>query len=347
MNKQQTIHVLFAATSDYLPLATVTAVSIIENSTNKNIQFHFMYADIVKEILDKERIHIQECANETLAEYGCTMKFYNVAKYMDMFEGQNIGMWGKNISLTHYMYLLAPLVLKDINKVIYLDTDMIVNSDLCEVYNTDLKNRLIGMAEPRGQEEMGDDVSNSGFIVLNLELWKQENTLAKLLEFGRNLPKARFCDQWLLYQYFTINNPERLYLFDKSYNIFPQLFMEMKLSEIKIFHFTGWYNIKPWVDTENKQRAGFFWWKYARKTLFYEQFLLNNTKLLIHKSDENHTVQYNNIVSDITQKILINLKHLIINNIFSIRNDDRKSNKVITVLGIKFKFKKRRSNAKG
>ena len=33
--------------------------------------------------------------------------------------------------------------------------------------------------------------------------------------------------------------------------------------------------------------------------------------------------------------------------IFSIRNDDRKTHKIITILGLKFKFKKRRSNAKG
>ena len=37
----------------------------------------------------------------------------------------------------------------------------------------------------------------------------------------------------------------------------------------------------------------------------------------------------------------------IINNIFSFRNDDRKLHKVITILGLKFKFKRRRSNAKG
>lgn len=330
-----TIHILFAATSDYLPLATVSAVSIIEKCSHRNIQFHFMYADIVKKISDKERQHFQECAETTLALYGCHIKFYDVSTYMSLFEGQNIGMWGKEVSLTHYMYLLAPLILKNINKIIYLDTDMIVNCDLNEVINTNLYNNLIGMAEPRGQEEMGDNVSNSGFIVLNLELWRKENTLDTLLEFGRNLPEARFCDQWLLYQYFTINNPKRLYLFEKNYNIFPQLFEEIPLSEIKIFHFTGWNCIRPWWDINFKQRGGYIWWYYAKKTLFYDFFVLKNIKRLIQQNNNNLLAQQQNQIQLKHKK-----KYSIFHSIFSCRNDDRRTHKIITLLGAKIKIKR-------
>ena len=43
------IHLLFGATSDYLPYAVLTTISAALK-TNRNIIIHFMYADIVKSI---------------------------------------------------------------------------------------------------------------------------------------------------------------------------------------------------------------------------------------------------------------------------------------------------------
>ena len=43
-------------------------------------------------------------------------------------------MWGKEKSLSHYMYLLSPLIIKNIEKIIYLDTDIIVNCDLSSIF---------------------------------------------------------------------------------------------------------------------------------------------------------------------------------------------------------------------
>ncbi len=268
-----TVHILFAATSDFLPQATVTALSAIDHLKPKTkAHIHFLYADIVKPISENMRNNFFERAKRSIESLGATISFYDVSDQIHLFDGQNIGMWGKEISLTHYMYLLAPNVL-DVDKAIYLDTDMIVNCDLSEVYNIDFGNHLLAMGAPRGQEEMGDDVSNSGFVFLNLKLWRQENTLKQLVDFGEKLPRARFCDQYLLYQYFTKHNPHLLMLVDKSYNIFPQLFPEMDISDIKVLHFTGWHNIKPWVDVKGEQRGGDLWWFYARKTGFYESFV--------------------------------------------------------------------------
>lgn len=320
----KTIHLLFAATSDFLPYATLTAVSVKDNikDINTKLCIHFMYADIVKPISDSERNNIFEAAKYTFEKNDIEFEIYNVEEYIPMFEGQNVGMWGKEISFTHYMYLLAPIILKNIEKVIYLDTDMVVNCDLSEVYNIDLSRKLIAMGSPRGMEEMGDDVSNSGFSVINLNQWRTENTLEILLNFGKILPRERFCDQNLLYQYFTKNNPDRLLLVDKEYNIFPQVFESINLDNIKILHFTGFKSIKPWIDINSKQRAGFLWWEYARKTAFYERFLFNAINYAI------------DIKKEIKPKKL-SLKEII----FSLTN--QQNHKVITILGLKIKLKRR------
>ena len=274
---KKTVNLLFSATSDYLPYAVVTAVSAKENlNSDYGLKVYFMYADIVKTITDYERQVIFEYANATLKKHDIEIEYINIKDNVHLFEGQNTGMWGEAISFTHYLYLLAPIYITDIDKVIYIDTDMIVNCDLSQIYNIDMSNYLITMGAPRGFEEMGDDVSNSGFLILNLKQWREEKTLNKLLEFGKTIPKCNFCDQNLLYQYFTKRNKDRLMLVEKEYNIFPQLFPEIELENIKILHYTGWKHEKPWKDNALKQRGGFLWWRYARKTEFYEYFLLKN-----------------------------------------------------------------------
>ncbi|MBO7656407.1 MAG: hypothetical protein J6S80_01625 [Alphaproteobacteria bacterium] len=268
------IDILFAATSDYLPYAIVTAMSAIEMAMGRPVNVHFMYADIVKPISDTERQSYFDRAKNTLAGVGAKIFFYDITELMPMLDGQNIGMWGREVSLTHYFYLLAPIVLpKNISRAIYLDTDIIVNCDLSDVFNMKMGDKLLAMGEPRGFEEMGDDVSNSGFVMLNLDQWRKENTINTLLEFGKTVQDKQFCDQNLLYQYFTKSHPDRLMLVDKRYNIFPQLFPEMTCEEIKIMHFTGFYSHKPWLDATGRQRCSEYWWKYARQTAFYEMFL--------------------------------------------------------------------------
>lgn len=278
------VNILLAASSDYLPYGVVTAVSAKANLNNDTkLKVYFLYADIVKDIPPEEKNNVFEYAKATFDEYDIEYDFIDVKDKMSIFEGQNIGQWGKAISYTHYIYLLAQNVLNDVKKVIYLDTDMIVNTDLSKVYNICLDNYLVAMGAPRGFEEMGEDVCNSGFIVMNLKEWRKENTLKTLLEFGLTIPKCNFCDQNLLHQYFTVNNPDRILKVDKTYNIFPQLFTDIAIEDIKILHFTGWKHIKPWYDLESKQRAGYLWWKYARMTSFYEKFLFMNVIRNTHK----------------------------------------------------------------
>jgi len=272
--KAKPIELLFAATSDFLPYAVVTAMSAIDKANGRPVNVHFMYADIVKPISDTERQSCFERAVNTLVGVGAKIFFYDITKLVPMLDGQNIGMWGREISLTHYFYLLSPTVLPDtLSRIIYLDTDIIVNCDLSDVFDMEMGDKLLAMGEPRGFEEMGDDVSNSGFVMLNLSQWRKENTLDALLEFGKTVRDKQFCDQNLLYHYFTKSHPTRLMLVDKSYNIFPQLFPEMTCDEIRVMHFTGFYSHKPWLDATGRQRCSEYWWKYARQTAFYEMFL--------------------------------------------------------------------------
>ena len=103
----QSIELLFGATSNFLPYAVVTALSVIENAEGRPVNIYFLYADIVTPISDEYRNNIFEITKTFFKDLNVRIYFYDVSDKLYLLEGQNIGMWGKEVSLTHYFYLLA------------------------------------------------------------------------------------------------------------------------------------------------------------------------------------------------------------------------------------------------
>ena len=275
MTNTKEFNLLFACTSDFFQYATVTALSAIENiSEDIQVNVHFLYADIVEPIFTVDRRNYIDKVRFSLKRKNVTTYFYNVQKYMYMFEEMPCGMWDKKVSTTHYMYLLSQIVLPDIDRALYLDTDMIVNCDLSNVYFENMGNKLIKMISPTGLE-IRKDMSNSGFIILDLKQWREENILEKLLDLGKNLKYCGLCDQYLLYEYFNIRNLDRLGLVDYRYNIFPQFFPNLSVEESFVIHYTAVGTTKPWDDYEQKALKTFIWWHYAKMTCFYQNFVMN------------------------------------------------------------------------
>ena len=202
---------------------------------------------------------------------------------MHLVENLNIGFWGKEVSLTHYIHYLAPLVIKNVDKIIHIDCDFIINCNLCEIFDIDMGDKLIALARQHGFEANKEDI-NGGFSIINLKQWIKENTLSKIINFGEQLPKSDFCDQYLLNEYFRKTNPDRLLLIDKKYNLFPFTYKELKIEELKNLHYAGGIP-KPWEDMECTWRCSFLWWQYARKTTFYESFIFDNMLNLRYQSE--------------------------------------------------------------
>ncbi|MBR6875580.1 MAG: glycosyltransferase family 8 protein [Bacteroidales bacterium] len=106
--------------------------------------------------------------------------------------------------------LLLPELLPELDRIIYLDCDIIVRQDLVRLWNeTDLANNYLGAvyeAAIEGQAErfraLGCDPAkyfNSGFLLMNLAQMREENVSEKLLEVCR-VPYLEFPDQDALNQ---------------------------------------------------------------------------------------------------------------------------------------------------
>jgi lipopolysaccharide biosynthesis glycosyltransferase len=84
----------------------------------------------------------------------------------------------KIVSLANYYRLLIPELLpSEIEKVIYLDCDIILNKDISELWNINIKNYLGGCVE------IGQSYFNSGVMVLNLYEFRKFNFHHKWKEY--------------------------------------------------------------------------------------------------------------------------------------------------------------------
>ena len=91
-----------------------------------------------------------------------------------------------------YARLLLPSMLTDLDKVIYLDCDLVVNKDLNDLWDTDVNDVAVAMAPDyhynnaetlRRLGIQGHNYLNSGVIVMNLDYWRKHDIQNKVLTY--------------------------------------------------------------------------------------------------------------------------------------------------------------------
>jgi lipopolysaccharide biosynthesis glycosyltransferase len=110
----------------------------------------------------------------------------------------------KLLSVAAYARLLIPdLLTKTIERVLYLDADTIVVSDLTALWQTDMGEAAIAAIHDPGaaqiEREIAIDVDegryvNSGVMLMNLLVWRDEELANRALAFAKK-HSSRTCDQ--------------------------------------------------------------------------------------------------------------------------------------------------------
>lgn len=113
---------------------------------------------------------------------------------------------GKSVAI--YYVLAIPRLLPDLDRIIYLDADVIVQADLSELWSRDVGRRpCLGVIEPGGGRAASDvrawrelgmapdtPCLNSGVLVLNLRAWRDEGLSEKVIAHMKTRP-TRLHDQ--------------------------------------------------------------------------------------------------------------------------------------------------------
>jgi lipopolysaccharide biosynthesis glycosyltransferase len=159
-------------------------------------------------------------------------------------------------------------------KVIYLDSDILVEDDLSDLYSFDLKEHSIaGATDPIGASTTKANIKsketyiNGGVLLLDLAKLKTEKFTQKAIELFKAMEKElTWADQCLINIYFEKN--KRIFEPQWNYLVYyqqlkPNDFVELvQTKKNKILHFVG--NTKPWHRWANQTLLEYYW-NYAKK----------------------------------------------------------------------------------
>jgi lipopolysaccharide biosynthesis glycosyltransferase len=151
--------------------------------------------------------------------------------------------------LTHYHRLILPYLLpNEIERLLYLDCDIIVLKSLYNLFNTNLSsNNIVAAVRDQRVKAICDDWQaienyndfnldpdkpyfNSGVLLMDLKKWKSENISQKVVSITQNNPlHVKWFDQYGL----NVALYDKWKVMDKRWNHFPT----NQNQEISITHF--------------------------------------------------------------------------------------------------------------
>jgi lipopolysaccharide biosynthesis glycosyltransferase len=181
------IHVAFTADSNYLMNLAVALHSLSKNA-EEEVTIHLFVTTLKSEVVDRLRACIPS-SNVSLRIYP-----------LDLSKVNNIaGLLPKHVNQVAYYRIFLAEILTEVDKLIYLDSDVLILNSLDELWNEDISSTGIGavrddsvfyLGDPEGVaycQELGVDEHvpyfNNGILLLDLEHWRELKISSKIIRF--------------------------------------------------------------------------------------------------------------------------------------------------------------------
>lgn len=251
------IDIVLASDNNYAQHVAVVAASILSN-TKEKVHIHVLSDGIS---LDKLSL-IEQTVNRLSGKISC----YDLSAYQcfnDLFTSGHIS------KAAYFRLDIANILPKTINKVIYLDVDLLVLKDIAELWQFDLEGKPLAavpdygiMASKRLMQQkkkviglpLNNFYFNSGVLIMDLQQWRKYNYAEQVIKLAAegNLPhhdqdalNKVFMEKWIpLSLKWNVIPP--------VFNLFPKILMknDLRVNAVNarkhkaILHFAGRY--KPW-----------------------------------------------------------------------------------------------------
>ena len=168
------LHIAFNTDSAYTRFCGVTMVSLLRHNRQELVTFHILGRGLTP--ADKEALTI------LTDNFGQQICFYDTDP--KLLEGMSINCSAGHISLTTYLRcFLAEALPATIDRVIYLDCDMLVLNSLKELWETDIAGKALAAVEDMSCDEderferlcypKSESYFNAGMLLVNLQYWRE------------------------------------------------------------------------------------------------------------------------------------------------------------------------------
>lgn len=300
------VPVVFAADNNYVPMLTTTIDSMLANASKD----YFYDIVVIEDGITGEN-------KEQMAQYfsrysDVSVRFFGAGA---LISGYDLTTSNEHISKETYYRFLIQDILPYYGKVLYLDSDLIIEGDVSELFELNLGDNLLAAAHDvdyMGNLNMHDGKRmeytkevlhmdnpfgyfQAGVLVLNTAEMRKLHSVEEWLEIASN-PDYIYNDQDIL----NAHCQGRVKYLGYEWNVMhdcggrvSNVFSfapasafdayNTSRSSPKIIHYAGFE--KPWIMPECDFAEHY--WKYARKTPFYEKLIAQISK---HKTDELHAL---------------------------------------------------------
>ncbi|HEM5162989.1 TPA: SP_1767 family glycosyltransferase [Streptococcus suis] len=244
LQESKTLDIAFSVNNRYAQYLGATILSILAHHPKEEVRVHILYKEIAQSILQD----LDNLAQQTP----------NLELHFHLLEDQQfsaIPIRTEQFPFESFSRFLLPELLADLDRILYLDVDILVHGNLMELFHTDLEGYALGAVVEADifkyyqwyLDSLGfspnDAYFSSGVLLMDLDKMRQNGTTNQLIAMA--LEKAQdynFPDQDILNLYYKGNfkqlSPAYNYTDVRKQN------RELATDEIIIEHFNG--DIKAW-----------------------------------------------------------------------------------------------------
>ena len=266
------ISIAICPDDSYVPLTYVSMISIL--SSKEEFTFISFYLIISKEF-KKKNINFLLSLYEQFDYFNITFIEMN-DKYKNAFISRRMTVQ------TYFRFSLAELF-PFLNRILYLDSDIIVYKDLNKLYNLNFNGKMVlgQITGCNNSKKTGIFHINNGILLFNLVQMRKLKIEEKVLKIIKKRERLRYHDQTLMNNYFK----EYIGIFPLEYhirnwgsikemrlwnnisgNIYDNDYFYFSQKYPSIRHFLGPY--KPMKSNKNHIED---WWYFARISKYYKR----------------------------------------------------------------------------
>lgn len=263
------IPIFFTVDDNYAPFLAAAINSAVKNSSdNRKYRAIVLYQELSHENIEKL---------SKLAKDNFSVEFYAMKNSFDAItDRMSNRLRCDYFTLTIYFRLFIPLMFPQFDKGIYIDSDVVVTSDIAELFDIDIKDNFIGACRDYSIADIpplvsytenavgvkGDEYINSGVLLMNLKKMRENDFEGHFL----NLLNAYHFDSIAPDQdYINAICNGKIHYLSQEWDTMPD--SSTPVENPKLIH----YNLfsKPWCYDGIKYADEFF--KYASDCGYIEE----------------------------------------------------------------------------
>ena len=277
---QQSLNILCATDDYYVPYCGVMLTSLFDSNSDKDVN---VFVIIDKPLSKANKNRFQRLS----ARYGQTIEYVMIDKNRLLrFPTKGMDYW--SIAM-YYRIFAEELLPKELDRVLYLDCDIIVRGSLSPLWDIDMTDKAVGVVPDiftfyddcykRLQYPQDAGYFNSGVLLMNLKYWRQNKICQQCLNYlCKNYERLFANDQDVLNAVLWNRKMQLPIKYNYQVQFLKDYFYHQEIPTLQkeilqtkenpiVIHYA--LPIKPWNILYYKMPYKCIWWQVKRKSQWW------------------------------------------------------------------------------